>query len=49
MGVGVRNEAIWPTLMADKIQNKINKKVSLLITEHTAYQLRLQLKIFIKL
>jgi len=29
MGVGVRNEAIWPTLMAEKIQNKINKKVSL--------------------
>jgi len=29
MGVGVRNEAIWPTLVKEKIQNKLQKKVSL--------------------
>lgn len=29
MGVGVRNEAIWPTLITQQIQTKLNKKVSL--------------------
>ncbi len=29
MGVGVRNEAIWPQLISEQIENKIQKKVTL--------------------